>query len=349
MPAAMRTSTRYFRTLAAALAICFALGAGVSARATEATTQPAEPPLVAVERILALTPAERDALEVALVREQQMIDSILYPLLAKTTSLPELTAEQRDSLPKPPYAALVEQPGVYAARPIRLRVIVLIARVIKAGSSELGATLEWPQGQQVWILDGFVSEGDENAVSRPIRILSVVNPFKALGRKRELEGDEWHFSKPGPQVEITGVFYKIWQTETRESDERSNRSRSGAIGLEQTNRFPIVLAWQFGTPIEPPSSSNLMGLIGMGAMLGGAVLLLVIVVYSARQRRRAALAARADPHRWWGGYQPLRDTESDPDPDSVLDDDIDPAVKAAAEAYRRQQAADESHERNDNG
>ena len=348
MPAVMPTPTRHLRWIAPTILLCCALG-GAAALAEEATTQPAEAPLVAVERILALTPAERDALAVALVREGQMMDSILYPLLAKTASLPELTAEQRDALPRPPYASLLAQPGSYAARPVRLRVIVLIARVIKAGSDELGATPDWPQGQQVWILDGFVAEGD-NSIDRPIRILSVTNPFKQLGQNRRLEGDEWHFSKPGPQVEITGVFYKVWQAETRESDQRSRQSRSGTVGLEQTKRFPIVLAWQFGTPVQTASgSSDLMLLAGWGVALAGAMVLVVLLVITMRRSQQRRRAAQADPHRWWGDYQPRRHTDADDEPDAQEDDDIDPAVKAAAEAYRRQRAADENHGPNGNG
>ncbi|MHC4985179.1 MAG: hypothetical protein ACYTFO_03395 [Planctomycetota bacterium] len=347
MPAVMPTPTRHLRWIVPTILLCCAVGAAL---AEEATTQPAEPPLVAVERILALTPMERDALEATLVREGQMIDSILYPLLAKTASLPELTAEDRNNLPRPLYAALLAQPGSYAARPIRLRVIVLIAREIKAGSDQLGATPDWPQGRQVWMLDGFVAEGDSKALGRPIRILSVVNPFKQLGRNRRLEDDdEWHFSKPGPQVEITGVFYKIWQAETRDSDERSRQSRSGSIELEQTQRFPIVLAWQFGTPIQSDSgTSGLMALAGWGVALAGAMVLVVILFVSMRRTQLRRRAVLANPRAWWGEYKPRRDTDED-ESDIQEDDDIDPAVKAAAEAYRRQRAADETHGPNGNG
>ena len=305
--------------------------------------EPAEPALEAVDRILTFSKPDRDALDVALSRRAEQVGTAFYMLLAKAAQLPSLAAEDFDSLPRPTYARLLDNPQKFAGQAIRLRVHVNVVQELVAGEpGQLGATPDWPQGSRVWRIDCFHDSG-EYPGTQPMRVFSVVDPRPLLGRPREVIKGESIYDGPPPVVEMVGVFYKIWESEDRQTEQRTKGlAQEGAVPLQRNVRpYPLVVVWQ----IEPSgrrvvSSGSTLSKAGIALIM---VVLLAAVFYLARRYARHARgfmakggAARSLPR----GYAPLRDADSNDESDDESDDDedvddaIDPALKAAAEAYR---------------
>lgn len=318
--------------------------------ATQETAQAAQPaatPLELVEQTLVLTEQEQDALNVALEegRRVQMWGAAVYRLLAKIATLPALSAQEREALPRPTYQSLLSQPRRHAGRAIRATVQILYARELVAGTPQFAATVDVPQGTKVWQMDGYFY-GAADKPQGPIRVLSVADPMEVLGRNREWKDDEWAFGIPAPKAELTGVFYKVWDSTSRTAEGESKTGRRGPIIVvsTKTTPYPVVLAWQVDPPqLDTSSGGNMMVMGGVLAMMAGVVLLVLVFYFINRQVRQRRRDARQDPTHWWGQYRPLRDTSQDTQPgqDPEQDDAIDPAVLAASEAYRRQRALEE--------
>jgi len=300
---------------------------------------PAEPAQEQVDRILTFSKADRDALEVALSRRAEQVGSAFYMLLAKADQLPPLTAEDFDSLPRPTYARLLDNPEKFAGQAIRLRVHVNVVQELVAGEpGQLGATPAWPQGSRVWRIDGFHDSG-EYPGTQPMRVFSVVDPRPFLRRPRQVIKDESIYDGPPPVVEMVGVFYKVWEGEDRQTEQRTKGlAQEGAIPLQRNLRpYPLVVVWQIGQSTRPVrSSGSAMSKAGIVLIM---VVLLAAVFYLARRYARhargfMAKGGAARPSWTPRGYSPLRDVDEDASDDDDVDDAIDPALKAAAEAYR---------------
>ncbi|KKN84849.1 hypothetical protein LCGC14_0285130 [marine sediment metagenome] len=319
------------------------------AAAEDPTTAPAGPALDQVERILTLTKAERSSLIVAQSRTTQLSDSALTMMLAKVAALPALSNDEFMSLDRPSFRNLVKSADRWSAQPVRLTVYVWYVQELTAGvPGEIGATRDWPQGKKVWRMDVTDADGSDPR-SQVLRIFSVVDPFAAgaLPKPSHNVDGELQYHRKVPKVDLAGVFYKVWQAEDRDTEERTRRDAGkGTITLNPTMRsYPVVLAWQFGRKagwtINPGRYSS-----GAWGMLIGGLALLGLVFYMMRRvsrvRRRMGQPFRRLPSQ----YRPLRDQDTDSDSDDQMDDAsdaIDPAVTAAAEAYRRQRAQEQAN------
>ena len=320
-----------------------------SAAAAPAATAPAEPALDQVERILTLTKAERSSLIVAQSRPTQLSDSALTMMLARTAALPALSDEEFRSLDRPSFRNLVKAADRWSARPIRLTVYVWYVQELTAGTpGEIAASREWPQGKKVWRMDVTDADGSDPR-GQALRIFSVVDPFAAgvLPKPSHNVDGELQYRRKVPKVELAGVFYKVWQAEDRDTEQRSQRDTGkGTITLNPTMRsYPVVLVWQFGGGGGWTINTGRYG-AGAWAMLIGGLALLGLVFFMMRRVTRVRRRMGQPGRRLPSGYRPLRDEDADSDPDDQMDDAsdaIDPAVTAAAEAYRRRRAQEQAN------
>lgn len=318
--------------------------------ATAATAAPAEPALDRVERILTLTKAEHSSLIVAQSRPTQLSDSALTMMLAKAAALPALSDEDFRSLDRPSFRNLVRSADRWSARPIRLTVYVWYVQELTAGTpGDIGASREWPQGKKVWRMDVTDADGPDPR-SQALRIFSVVDPFAAgaLPKPSHTVDGELQYRRKVPKVDLAGVFYKVWQAEDRDTEKRARRDAAkGTITLTPTMRsYPVVLAWQFGRGGGWTINPGRFGTGAWGLLIGGLALLGLVFFMLRRQMRRVRRRMGRPGRRLPSQYHPLRDQDADSDSDDQMDDAsdaIDPAVMAAAEAYRRQRAQEKAN------
>ncbi|MHC4561267.1 MAG: hypothetical protein ACYS8X_00675 [Planctomycetota bacterium] len=308
--------------------------------------EPIGPALEQIDSILALNPAERGALDVAMSRRRELTGSALYFMLDKASRLPPLAGEDLNALDRPSYHNLVRWPQRYAGRPIRMRVLVQLVQKQTAGApGELGIDrTHWRQGRVAWLIDGFDADG-ELAIQRPVRIFSVADPTPILPKPVKIVNDnEWHYPQTLVEVDLAGVFYKVWEHEERGTEDTTRRRQPGDIQIKQFRSYPIVIAWQLN-PVGVSRTRQPHAFVAMdfiGFIVIGLVFMVVVFFLLARHVRRTRRAGRNGSPFWEGKYRSLRDEEEDDDqaPDDN-DLDIDPALKAAADNYRRQHGQDQ--------
>ena len=327
----------------AAAAICAADSHAQDPPATSETiaapteTAPGQP-------LVSWTESEKAALRVAVGRPQTKGGSALYMLLAKAATLAPLTDAQWSTLDQAAYTTLVNEPERDTGRPIRLQLRVQLLQKLVAGSDEMGAAYNWRQGTPAWRIDAMEAQAMVHGEQLPIHLFCVQDPMPVLGDPLWLDGEELVYgaegkglsrSKAGPLVEVAGLYFKAWETELR------GDGADGTISLgSPVARVPFLIVW------------DMRRIRGGRADLGGAsgtprtiffitLIVMVFVIFyllkrTVRQRRRTDRLATMVGR---GAYQPLRNVDSDDDPEARRDEEeeaVDPDLAAAAEAYRRE-------------
>jgi hypothetical protein len=272
-----------------------------------------------IEDRLRLTDAQAGAYEVARARKWQIDDPVaLNLLLRKVSRLPALSPLEMADLDRPAVRNLLRWPGRYAARPMRLR--VLVNRVLKwQPGVDFLATPDWTRDDgPIYRYDCLHAEANSPA-QEPLCMLSTLEPRATLGKPlREAAGGELIYDLP--EIEVAGVFFKVF------------------AGLDVAGRpreYPVVLAWQ----MRPPPRGDWRGSSQEWgpALLGGMLVLVPIAGYfvwrlrrSAQSFRQARLAARA-----WSDRNRRRDEEGRQGGTADGGEDLaDSELASAAEEFR---------------
>jgi len=299
--------------------------ATAEAPATQPASQPTEElsKVEIIERALKLTEAEADLYAVDANRRTQLgHQASLTMFMRRIRDLPALADREIACLDMPAVSNLLRRPGRYAGRPIRLNVLVIRAWRWEPGP-DFRPTIHWTaKDGPFWRYDCL--NADAPSPPEPVYVFSPLEPNVVLGKPDRIGDDgEWRYEN-NPQVEMAGVFYKVY----------SGKSVSGI-----PRDYPVVLAWQIRTGDKTAGGGvftdpmrNLMMVVVMILAIG------FLFLMRARQMRRLRAESKEPP-----GYrspasrpQPQRDRPVKPE------DEVDPDLKAAAEQYLQQR--DEQNE-----
>ena len=270
-----------------------------------ATTFPANISPDAIE----LSERERIALEAVRDRTTSLDETALYMMLAK--------AGKRAEPVSPAYRDLLAHPGRYRGEAIRLTLQVDTVRKLLPEEG-LPVTPYWPKDRPVWRLE-CLNPAAGRPRDEPVVVLSVVAPTLLPRPDQIADNGDQLFHEPGPMIELTGVFYKVYQARTR------GDARDPAAWRD----FPVIVAWQLapvaghGTDWRQ-SRTILIVLIILAA--GLAVLFLRRLIKHQARPRLAQL-----PRRAAAPSTDQQDAGRGPEENA----EIDPLLKEAAEDYRR--------------
>ncbi|MFP3937058.1 MAG: hypothetical protein ACLFVW_01860 [Phycisphaerae bacterium] len=271
-----------------------------------------------VEEGLTFSDQQQEVISTVQDHTGELVQPALYLMLRHTASLPELSAEKMADLASPGYGNLLEYPSRYRARPVRRRIYPKVVRKLTPDKG-LGRSRYWPGDRPVWRIDGLNATG-ESAINEPVVVLSVVDPTALLGEPTSVSEDGRMVYDPNFTVEVAGVFYKVWTTESR-GDEH--------IESKKTD-YPVLLAWQLKH--VSGGASKLAGDTLQALIMFLAVALMLILFFYMRRKSRDQTPARYH-------YRPRRKTQSPNGPET---EEVDPELRAAAEATRDHRTEDDA-------
>lgn len=293
--------------------------------------RPDETPLEAVDRILALTDDEMDSLRVAQGRKADYLETAFYEMLARVSKLPQLAHEEFDQLQRPAYRSLLQHPGSYVGRPVRMTVLVYSVFQETSGVDH-DPGLEWPRGRVKWMVRCW--DADSRHGQQPLLVVSTVDPTPLLHQQiNDLDEPLKIFNPHIAQLELVGVFYKIFQAEEAGLSDEPSRSRSGPPPVVRD--YPLIVAWQFRSPEGAPTTSLPMAVVGTVIM--ASIVLVVVLGFLLRHiRRMRRQSLQPGQPLWPDRYRPLRDISADKlSPDQRgEEDEVDPDLKAAVDDWQ---------------
>lgn len=296
---------------------------------TTATTPAYAPPntsplpmAASVAEGLQLDAAERIILDAVKDRSRNLTDSGLYVLLRRAIALPPLDAAHFDTLSTFNTEQLLTSPERFRGLPLRLAVRVYKVQEWTPGV-EFRMQPRWPRERKIWCILGQDYTG-KRPTRKDIVVLSVVDPRPLLGDPDKSEaGGTVALYSVGRYLELAGVFYKVY----------------GAMSLGNSKvppamtNYPVVVAWQVGKSEAGPDSMQWMW---TAATLSLAALIFLFFFF----RHRAKQAKIANPRVGFRGYRPMREEEPPPPehkpPADEADQEVDPALREAAERYRKE-------------
>jgi len=294
-----------------------------------------ETPLEAVERILTLTPTEMDTLQVAQRHKDDFRETAFYETLDRASRLPQLTPEQVSQLPRPMYSSLINNPGPYVGRPIRMN--VLVYSVFKEVSGvDIEPDLLWPAGRETWMIRCY--NADSKVGQQGMLIVSTVDPLPLLHQPISDPSDPLKIFNPAiASLEVAGVFYKVF-VDLEAGDPKHPE-------LSRVTEFPLIIAWDLRkTSVKTPESIPTM----LAAVIFLAVAVMVIIFYflmrQVRRLREQPILTKGGAGRslWLGRYRPLRDVTQDSAYADAQEDDgqVDPELKAAVDEWHKEHSED---------
>jgi hypothetical protein len=321
---------------ALALAALFAPAAALAAAdAGPSASAPAAvrslPKFRTVEEGLALSAAQQAQYDVAFGRRHQITEESAFTMwLRRVARMPALGEEAFGALDRPSVRNLVRRPERYKGQAMRLRFqVVRVARLMPARGEGLTftATRQWTvRDGPVWQVDGYYADAAGDRRREPVRLISVVDPAGCFGRPPETgERGEGIYPWPtGPVCEAAGVFYKLVAS-----------PEPGKVP-----DFPVVMVWQLrrgdGAGLTTAVGTRLAGLVA------AVVAMVAAFLYLRRRVRRARRPATP------AAYAPRRDLTDQPPPDRAPGaqdaDEVDPALKTAAEQYRKEKGLDDEQD-----
>lgn len=284
------------------------------------------PRVESVEEGLTFTDEQQDLISATQDRTGWIGEPALYLLLRHAASLPELSAEQMNSLASPDYDSLLEYPSRHRARPVRTQVqpVVVEKQTPDAG---LGRSQHWPGDRPVWRIDGLNVRGKVVMENEPVLVFSVADPTEMLGEPTRTDDDGRMVFEDSFTIESAGVFYKVWTAESRGDEDRP----------AQRMDYPVVVAWQLrhapGGP-SGPAGDTLQALI----MFIAVALLLIMFFYMRRRNREEPSPTET--------YRPRRNEQPE-QPDNEAE--IDPDLRAAAEAAKEHRKDDDADSESSTG
>jgi hypothetical protein len=295
-------------------------------------TPPVETPMETVERVLALSEAEIGVLEVSQSRRTDIIGPGVYLMMGKASQLPQLTPDELGQLPRPQHSSLLNYPATHQGRPIRLTIYVHSVREIT-----LGRTL--------WLINAYDADAEGQ---KGITIYSLQNPFDLLPPPAQVIDGNSVFNPTtnpgGTKLELAGILVKTFNDEVA-ADSFDPDSPDTGYRLD----FPLLVAWQLARPTQ--STGGIPAILKTIIFLAILAIVALVVLFTilSKSIRRKRVEARDPAHRWHGRYTPARDTDLDDVPDDDRDDaeQIDPGLRAAAEALHSDTPPDEEETRHD--
>lgn len=294
------------------------------ATAEDPATRPASQPteelskIEIIERALKLSDAETDLYMVDAGRRRQLShQASLTMFMRRIKDLPTLTGRQTGCLDMPAAANLLKRPDRYAGRPIRLNVLVIRVWRWEPGK-DFRATIHWTaRDGPIWRYDCYNADATSPS-NEPVYVLSPLDPNAVLGKPSEIgKKGQWMYSRI-PQVELAGVFYKIYSSK---SDSKVPRD------------YPVVLAWQIRTT----------GGTGAGGMFTNparnvvmVVVIILAIVFLFLMRARQVRRVRSRPKEPLGYRTSGARLATERDGPVKPEDEVDPDLKAAAQEYLQQ-------------
>ena len=250
----------------------------------------------------------------------QWQETAFYLLLGHVSKLPALKPEELDALDQPAYQSLLDEPGRYRCRQVRMKVRVYRVRKLTSGKG-MGPARGWPRGEAAWRLICTTSVPkpmNNNAMT----IFSTVEP-PPLGKPSRVSGDGEQWYDKGRELDVAAVFYKIYQD--KETDGSAVRSYPLLVARS-------VTAARGGIGFGGPSTELLLAGLGIVA--------LGMTYYIIRRRVKAMRrksAAKYDSRRQSPQLPDERESGA-----SDEDDSVDPLLKLAAEQYRQEKHHDDA-------
>jgi hypothetical protein len=267
-----------------------------------------------------LSEAEKTALGAVRDRTKSLDETALYMMLASVAKLEKLSPQELESLSRPSVRNLLAHPHVYRAEAIELNVYVVIVRKLLPGKG-LAYTPYWEKDRGVWRMD-CLNAAARHPAHEPIVVLSTAEP-SFLRKPDETTPDGAKLYRGlGPKVRLAGVFYKVYTALSR-GDETV-----GPLWRE----YPVVLAWQL-FPIRESarpqdlSSGIIMVIVFIGMALG-------FIVLRRGLKRSPAPEYPYRPRRPIGAVETKGGRKED--------DEVDPLLKEAADAYRKERQIDDA-------
>jgi len=292
-----------------------------------------ESPMDTVNRVLALTDAEIGVLEVSQSRRTDIVGPGVQLMLAKASELPQLTHEELAQLQRPTHASLLNYPAQFQGAPLRITVYV---------HSVMETTIA---GRTVWLINAYDADGQEQ---KGLTIYSLQDPLPSLPPPAEQTRKGLMVFNPqqnpgGTKLILAGILVKTFEDEVAGESFDPNSPNTG-VRMD----FPLLVAWQVSKPHVAkgiPTATKLLIVLVIVAVIAMAVLFTML----SKSIRRKRVEAMDPAQRWHGRYTPFRDTDLDDLDDEERDDteQIDPELRAAAEALHQPQDADQQEPRHD--
>ena len=356
-------STSPKRKLAAVLFLLILVAAGTVAvfqaggSRTDGNTAPAPaarepnraggPAFDSLRAALALDPNEQDMYNVALERERQLRDAALTMWMSRLRRFPRLGEAAIKELPRPSWSRLVTDAKLYGGQAVQKRLFVFRVLQWEPGV-DFQPTPRWTmQDGPIWRVDCLDSDAEVQAEA-PVMVLMPIDPRPLLGKPVQEVSDRETLYASARDGEVRARDYLMPALVYKSLRDTSEQGEARA--------YPVLLAWQIGGKSKPAGKISPWGDPQLTLVLGLALVLLFLFVFVKRKFKVDKVARDTYPNR---GYTPLRDREDhaaltenrladeQPQPDQDAEDPgpVDPDLRAAADAYRKEHGDDDEADR----
>ncbi len=283
---------------------------------------------------VAMSEPQRQALTDVTDYTTRLHDAALDSLLELAVAQSPVDTGRLRAMEQPAYAKLLTRPWLYRGQAVRLEVIVLTVRKLMPGEG-IYPGASWPAERPVWRIDGFVA--GKGAGDRPLTVFSVVDPVEQFGPADVTKPDGTMVYDRLVQTPVVGLFYKVYNAETRDGDLGS---------------FPVLVAWQFPDSggRQAGGTRSLLGLDLSPVMvkaieIGIPALLLVLLIGFYLLRRHVAGVRRSDRPAYRALREELEESagEALAESDGVMDreEPVDPELLSAVAEYRKEHPVDD--------
>lgn len=295
---------------------------------TGATSQIDRSPLPTAKNLregLKLDYAEQTILDATRDHTRNIVDNGLFVLLRRAAGLPELNERQFDAaLSQINYDSLMDHPDKYRAMPLKLNLRVYRVEKWTSGK-QFRSSPRWPKDRPIWWIGGIDFTGKQPA-KRDVVVLSIVDPtplLRAADPAGPNQAEGVYKYSVGRVLEVAGLFYKVYDAMSEGSENYPPRMMS----------YPVVVAWQVGGAAEASGGGTQWMLVAAAISLA---LLIGLFFYL---RKNVKKVRNESGNVGFRNYRPLREVEAGEDtaaPEPPAEGDIDPALRDAAQRFKKE-------------